>query len=127
LRAESSERVHSGRRGRASRLHRPGFVLSVWDPIIRRVSFVNLPVLGELPLSGFAHVWFFLFLLVIAGLVVLYFSILRSKSRRLARFASTDMIVSVSPTPQSRWRHVPAVLVALALVFFTIAMAGPSL
>lgn len=88
---------------------------------------MNLPVLGELPLSGFAHVWFFLFLLVIAGLVVLYFSILRSKSRRLARFASTDMIVSVSPTPQSRWRHVPAVLVALALVFFTIAMAGPSL
>ena len=41
---------------------------------------MNLPVLGQLPLSGFAHPWFFLFLLVIAGLVVLYFSIQRSSA-----------------------------------------------
>ena len=37
------------------------------------------------------------------------------------------MIDSVSPTRASRWRHLPAVLLALALVFLTIAMAGPSL
>jgi Ca-activated chloride channel family protein len=37
------------------------------------------------------------------------------------------MIDSVSPKPPSRWRHLPAVLVALSLVMLTIAMAGPSL
>lgn len=90
-------------------------------------SVVNLPVLGELPLSGFAHAWFFLFLLVIAGLAVLYVSIQRSRQQRLARFADSDMIGRLSAAPQNRWRHLPAVLVAVALVFFTIAMAGPSL
>lgn len=88
---------------------------------------MNLPVLGELPLSGFAHVWFFLFLVVVAGLVVLYFAIQRSRARRLARFADSSMMGSVAPKPQSRWRHLPPALVAVALVLFTVAMAGPSL
>ncbi len=37
------------------------------------------------------------------------------------------MIAGVTPRAPSRWRHVPAVFVAVALVMFTIAMAGPSL
>lgn len=87
---------------------------------------VKLPVLGELPLSGFVHVWFFLFLFVVAGLVALYVANQRSRARRLSRFADSEMMGKVAPKPQSRWRHLPAVLVALALVFFTVAMAGPS-
>jgi Ca-activated chloride channel family protein len=80
-----------------------------------------------MPLSAFAHVWYFLFLIPVAGLVVLYLAVMRSRGQRLSRFADSDMIVSVSPNRASRWRHVPAVLLALALVFLTIAMAGPSL
>lgn len=80
-----------------------------------------------MPLSAFAHAWFFLFLIPIAGLVVLYLAKQRSTRQRLGRFADSEMIVSVSPARASRWRHVPAVLLALALVFLTIAMAGPSL
>ncbi len=33
---------------------------------------MTLPLLGPMTLSGFAHPWFFLFLLIIAGLVGLY-------------------------------------------------------
>ncbi len=88
---------------------------------------MNLPVLGPMPLSAFAHAWWFLFLIPIAGLVVLYLGVLRSRRQRLSRFADSEMIVSVSPQRASRWRHLPAVLLALALVFLTIAMAGPSL
>ena len=88
---------------------------------------MNLPVLGPMPLSAFAHVWFFLFLIPVAGLVVLYLAVMRSRKQRLSRFADSQMIGSVSPLRASRWRHVPAVLLALALVFLTIAMAGPSL
>ena len=88
---------------------------------------MNLPVVGPLPLSGFAHAWFFLFLIPVAGLVFLYFVNQRRRRERLSRFADSDMIGSVSPTPQSRWRHVPPALLAVSLVMFTIAMAGPSL
>ncbi|UNB53535.1 VWA domain-containing protein [Mycolicibacterium sp. YH-1] len=88
---------------------------------------MNLPVLGPLPLSGFTHIWFFLFLFVVAGLVFLYFWIQRSRKARLARFADSEMIGSVAPKPQSRWHHLPPALVAVALVMFTIAMAGPAL
>ncbi|MDT5102940.1 MAG: Ca-activated chloride channel, partial [Mycobacterium sp.] len=80
-----------------------------------------------MPLSAFAHAWYFLFVIPIIGLVVLYLAVQRSRRHRLARFADSEMIESVSPLRASRWRHVPAVLLALALVFLTIAMAGPSL
>jgi len=88
---------------------------------------VNLPLIGPLPLSDFTHPWFFLFLFVVVGLVVLYFTVQQARQRRLERFANSTMIAGVSPRPPSRWRHVPAALVAVALVMVTIAMAGPSL
>lgn len=88
---------------------------------------VSLPWIGPLPLSDFVHPWAFLFLFVVIGLVVLYLNAQRARRQRLERFANSTMIDSVSPRPPSRWRHVPAVLVALALVLVTISMAGPSL
>jgi Ca-activated chloride channel family protein len=33
---------------------------------------MTLPLLGPMTLSGFEHVWFFLFLFVVLGLVGLY-------------------------------------------------------
>jgi Ca-activated chloride channel homolog len=91
------------------------------------LPLVSLPLIGELPLSDFTHPWFFLFLLVVIALVVFYVSRQQARQKRLERFANSTMIDSVSPRPPSRWRHVPAVLVALSLVMLTIAMAGPSL
>jgi Ca-activated chloride channel family protein len=37
-----------------------------------------------------------------------------------------DLLESVAPNRPSRWRHVPAMLLALSLVLFTVAMAGPT-
>lgn len=88
---------------------------------------MNLPLIGPLPLSDFTNPWAFLFLFVVAGLVVLFVRLQQARRKRLERFANSTMIDSVTPRAPSRWRHVPAVLVALALVMFTIAMAGPSL
>jgi Ca-activated chloride channel family protein len=88
---------------------------------------VNLPLIGPLPLSDFRNPWAFLFLVVVIGLVVLYLNLQQARRRRLERFANSTMIAGVSPRPPSRWRHVPAALVVVALVMVTIAMAGPSL
>ena len=37
-----------------------------------------------------------------------------------------ELLESVAPKRPSRWRHVPAILLVLALLLFTIAMAGPT-
>src|SRR5690348_6669066 len=87
---------------------------------------MTLPVLGPMTLTGFDHVWYFLFLLVIAGLAALYVGMQRARRRRLQQFANTEMLESVSPKRPSRWRHLASVLLLLSLISFTIAMAGPT-
>jgi Ca-activated chloride channel family protein len=77
-------------------------------------------------LTGFDHVWYFLFLFVVAGLVLLYLGMQRARRRRLQRFANTEMLESVAPKRPSRFRHVSTILLMLSLVMFTIAMAGPT-
>ena len=77
-------------------------------------------------LSGFEHSWFFLFLLVVFGLAALYIVLQLARHRRMLRFANMELLESVAPKRPSRWRHVPAILLMLALVLFTIAMAGPT-
>jgi Ca-activated chloride channel family protein len=87
---------------------------------------VTLPLLGPMTLSGFAHSWFFLFLLAVAGLAALYIVLQLARQRRMLRFANMELLESVAPQRPSRWRHVPAILLVLSLVLFTIAMAGPT-
>jgi Ca-activated chloride channel family protein len=77
-------------------------------------------------LSGFDHAWFFLFFAVVLGLVALYVGAQLGRRRRMQRFANTEMLESVAPKRPSRWRHVPTVLLVLALALFTVAMAGPT-
>jgi Ca-activated chloride channel family protein len=77
-------------------------------------------------LAGFDHPWFFLFLLVVLGLVGLYLAVQAARRKRLQRFANTEMLESVAPKRPPRWRHVPTILLVLSLVLFTIAMAGPT-
>jgi len=87
---------------------------------------VSLPLLGPMTLSGFQHSWFFLFLLVVAGLAVLYVLMQLARQRRILRFANMELLESVAPKRPPKWRHVPAILLVAALVLFTVAMAGPT-
>jgi Ca-activated chloride channel family protein len=77
-------------------------------------------------LSGFAHSWFFLFLLAVVGLAALYIVLQLARQRRMLRFANMELLESVAPQRPSQWRHVPAILLVTSLVLFTIAMAGPT-
>ena len=87
---------------------------------------MTLPLLGPMTLSGFEHVWFFLFLFVVLGLVGLYIVVQLARRKRMLRFANMELLESVAPTRPSRWRHLATILLVLSLVLFTIAMAGPT-
>ncbi|BBY53759.1 VWA domain-containing protein [Mycobacterium koreense] len=87
---------------------------------------MTLPLLGPMSLSGFAHPWFLLFVLVVAGLAALYLVAQRARQRRMLRFANMELLESVAPKRPSRWRHLSALLLVLALLLFTVAMAGPT-
>ncbi|MCF6385961.1 VWA domain-containing protein [Mycobacterium sp. MBM] len=87
---------------------------------------MTLPLLGPMSLSGFEHKWFFLFLLVVLGLIALYVVVQRARHKRILRFANMELLESVAPKQPTRWRHLPAILLVAALVLLTVAMAGPT-
>src|SRR5262245_39781380 len=87
---------------------------------------MTLPVLGPMTLSGFQHSWFLLFLLVVLGLIGLYIGAQLARQRRMLRFTNMELLDSVAPKRPRRWRHVPAILLLLSLLMFTVAMAGPT-
>jgi Ca-activated chloride channel family protein len=87
---------------------------------------MTFPFLGPMTLAGFEHVWFFVFLVAVLGLVVLYIVVQLARHRRMLRFANMELLESVAPKQPSRWRHVPAILLVLSLLMFTVAMAGPT-
>src|SRR4051795_6169924 len=87
---------------------------------------MNLPLLGPMTLSGFEHVWYLLFLLVVLGVVGLYIVVQMARQKRMLRFANMELLESVAPKRPTRWRHLPATLLVLSLVLFTIAMTGPT-
>ena len=87
---------------------------------------MTLPFFGPMSLTGFEHPWFFLFLLVVIGLIALYVIVQMARQKRMLRFANMELLESVAPQRPSRWRHLPAVLLVSSMVLFTIAMAGPT-
>ncbi|GAS92176.1 VWA domain-containing protein [Mycolicibacterium brisbanense] len=87
---------------------------------------MTLPILGPISLSGFAHAWWFLFLFVVAALAALYVIVQRARQQRILRFANMELLESVAPKQPTRWRHVPAILLVVSLLLFTVAMAGPT-
>lgn len=87
---------------------------------------MTLPLLGPMTLTGFAHAWFFLFLLVVAGLVGLYIVMQVARQKRILRFANMELLEKVAPKRPTRWRHLSAILLIVSMVLLTIAMAGPS-
>ncbi|BBX25880.1 VWA domain-containing protein [Mycolicibacterium alvei] len=87
---------------------------------------MTLPILGPMSLTGFAHVWWFLFLFVVLGLMAYYVIVQRARRQRVLRFANMELLESVAPKQPTRWRHLPAALLAASLVLLTVAMAGPT-
>ena len=63
---------------------------------------MTLPLLGPMTLSGFEHVWFFLFLFVVLGLIGLYIVVQLARQRRMLRFANMELLESVAPKRPSR-------------------------
>ena len=87
---------------------------------------MTVPLLGPLTLSGFAHQWYFLFLLVVLGLVGLYILVQLSRHKRVLRFANMELLDSVAPKRPSRWRHLAAILLVCSLLLLTVGLAGPT-
>lgn len=88
---------------------------------------MRIPRIGTLSLSGFQHMWWFLFfVIVVAGLIAWYLVAQRARRKRLQQFANTELLDSVATDRPSRWRHVPAVLLAISLVLLALALAGPT-
>lgn len=86
---------------------------------------MTFPFLGPMSLTNFAHPWFFLFLLFVAGLIALYVVTARALQKRVLRFANMELLESVAPQRPNRWRHLSAILLIGSMVLLTIAMAGP--
>ncbi len=87
---------------------------------------MTLPFFGPMSLTGFNNPWFFLFLLVVLGLVGLYVVVQVARQKRMLRFANMELLESVAPKRPARWRHLSAILMVLSMVLFTVAMAGPT-
>jgi Ca-activated chloride channel homolog len=87
---------------------------------------MTLPLLGPMTLSGFEHAWYFLFLLVVLAVIGLYVVVQMRRQKRMLRFANMELLESVAPKRSARWRHLPAILLVVALTFLTVAMAGPT-
>ena len=86
---------------------------------------MTVPLLGPLPLSGFANAWFFLTLVVIAAIVGAYVVMRLARHKRVLRFANMELLERVAVKRPTRLRQLPAVLLVAALVVLTTAMAGP--
>ncbi|HEX7661470.1 MAG TPA: VWA domain-containing protein [Pseudonocardiaceae bacterium] len=79
-----------------------------------------------LSLSGFTHPWWFLLLIVVAALAAGYTLAQRARRRRTMRFANLSLLERVAPKGRGWWIHVPAVLLLVSLLVFTVALAGPT-
>ncbi|HZQ31972.1 MAG TPA: VWA domain-containing protein [Mycobacterium sp.] len=87
---------------------------------------MTVPLLGPLALTDFAHAWYWLFALVPVALLVGYVVMQMRRRRHVLRFANMEVLEQVAPQQHRRWRHVAAALLVVALLLFTVAMAGPT-
>ncbi|MGH3435962.1 MAG: VWA domain-containing protein [Sciscionella sp.] len=77
-------------------------------------------------LSGFTTPWWFLLLLAVVALAFGYLWMQRVRHKHTVRFTNLALLEKVAPTRPGRWRHVPAALLAVALILLTVALAGPT-
>jgi Ca-activated chloride channel family protein len=83
-------------------------------------------MLGPMSLSGFEHPWYLLFLIVVAAVAGLYVVAQLARQKRMLRFANMELLESIAPKRSTRWKHLPAILLVLSMVLFTVAMAAPT-
>ncbi len=76
--------------------------------------------------SGFTAPLWFALLAVVAALVGGYLWMQRRRRRHTLRFANLAMLERVAPNRPGWPRHLPAALLLVALVLFTVALAGPT-
>jgi Ca-activated chloride channel family protein len=77
-------------------------------------------------LSGFTAPWWFLLLLAVAAVVAGYLVVQRMRHRRMLRFSNLALLDRITPKGQGMVRHLPAVLVVVALLLLTVSLAGPT-
>ncbi|ANS28171.1 VWA domain-containing protein [Rhodococcus opacus] len=77
-------------------------------------------------LSQFTSPWWLLFLLIVVALVAGYVWVQRQRQKHTLRFTNFALLEKVAPSRPGRARHIPALLMVLALVFFSVALAGPT-
>jgi Ca-activated chloride channel family protein len=87
---------------------------------------MTLPLLGPMSLSGFEHPWYLLFLIVVAAVAGLYVVAQLARQKRMLRFANMELLESIAPKRSTRWKHLPAILLVMSMVLFTVAMAAPT-
>ncbi|WP_408608042.1 VWA domain-containing protein [Actinophytocola xanthii] len=80
----------------------------------------------DLTFHDFAAPWWFLLLVVVAAIVAGYVVVQRMRHRRTMRFTNLELLERVVPKRQGWIRHVPAVVLVIALMLLTTAMAGPT-
>lgn len=83
-------------------------------------------MLGPVTFSGFEHKWYFLFLLIVLGVVGLYVVVQLARHRRMLRFANMELLQRVAPNRPSRWRHLAVILLVCSLLLMTVGLAGPT-
>jgi Ca-activated chloride channel homolog len=80
----------------------------------------------QMAIDGFATPWWLLLLVPIAMVGVGYGWAQRRRHRAVMRFTNLDLLDKVAPKTPNWRRHVPAALLAVALLLLTIGLAGPT-
>jgi Ca-activated chloride channel family protein len=79
-----------------------------------------------LSFRNFTTPWWFLLLVLVALIIAGYVAVQRLRRKRTMRFTNLELLERVMPKRQGWIRHVPAVVLVIALMLLTTAMAGPT-
>ena len=79
-----------------------------------------------LSFRNFAAPQWFLLLIPIAAVIAGYVMVQFMRHRRIMRFTNLALLTQVAPKRQSWLRHVPSLVLVVALLLLTVALAGPT-
>ncbi len=79
-----------------------------------------------LSFRNFTTPWWFLLMIVVVLIIIGYVVVQRMRFRRTMRFTNLELLEKGVPKRQNWVRHVPAVVLVIALMLLTTAMAGPT-
>ncbi|MFC4859004.1 VWA domain-containing protein [Actinophytocola glycyrrhizae] len=79
-----------------------------------------------LSFGGFTAPWWFLLLILVAAIVAGYVMVQRMRRKRTMRFTNLELLEKVAPKRLGWIRHLPPVVLVIALMLLTTAMAGPT-